>query len=292
MFRPSYLSTSHAQSSDLHARIDLKHCHPYTRTNRDRYPHTTSPAWCRSCSHGLSCEKYPLVADGKYCPPREYCFSFNLSKPPFTNALVRKAFASAIDREAVARIARDNGVIDPTGATTFTPPETLGRDLFNAVGVNFHPSEAKKLLSDAGYTNLDNFPAVTLMTNHGPDDLNVKISEEMIRQWSIYLGINVTLEVVDKAYFDRVSTDPTEIFWNGWAADYNDPDNFLLMNFHTGADYNHNNFSNNEFDDLVDRAGASTDPATRQDLYIKAERILCEEEVALIPVFHTTFNIP
>lgn len=219
-------------------------------------------------------------------------FLFNLSKPPFTNVLVRKAFAAAIDREAIARIARDNGAIEPRAATTFTPPETLGRNLFNEVGVRFHPSDAREYLVEAGYTNLANFPPITLMTNRGPDDINVKIGEELIRMWQIYLGVNVNLEIVEKKYFDRVATDPTEIFWNAWAADYNDPDNFLLENFRTGSQYNHNNFSNNAFDDLVKQAGSSDDPAMRQELYTEAERILCETEVALIPLYHTTYNIP
>ena len=246
-------------------------------------------------------EVVPLDTLGKNIPwlpmentarPGVFIYLFNLSKPPFTNVLVRRAFAAAIDREAIARIARDSGEIDPRGATTFTPPETLGRDLFNEVGVGFHPADARKLLTDAGYTNLDNFPVITLMTNRGKDEVNVKIAEEMIRQWQIYLGVTVTLEIVKTAYFDRVKSDPTEMYWSGWAADYNDPDDFLLENFRTGSDYNYNKFSNLDFDSLVDQAAESNDPALRQDLYIQAERILCEQEVALIPIFHTTYNIP
>jgi len=224
--------------------------------------------------------------------PGSYYFLFNLSKPPFTNALVRQAFAAAIDREAIVRIAQDLGVTNPRPATTFTPPETLGRDLYNAVGISFHPADARQLLTQAGYTDLANFPPVTLITNPGPEGVNAKIGEEMIRMWQIYLGVNVTLEIVAEKYFNRVQTDPTEIFFSNWAADYNDPDDFLLENFHTGSQYNYNHFSNLEFDDVVDRAATASDPAVRQELYIQAERILCETEVALIPIYHTTLNIP
>jgi oligopeptide transport system substrate-binding protein len=224
--------------------------------------------------------------------PGSYYFLFNLSKPPFTNVLVRQAFAAAIDREAIVRIAIENGATNPRAATTFTPPETLGRDLYNAVGVPFHPADSRQLLTQAGYTDLANFPPVTLITNPGKDGVNAKIGEEMIRMWKIYLGVDVTLEVVTENYFDRARTNPTEIFFSIWAADYNDPDGFLLENFHTGSQYNYNYFSNNEFDELVDRAAAASDPLARQELYIQAERILCEEEVALIPIYHTTFNIP
>lgn len=246
-------------------------------------------------------ESLPLETLGNSIPwlpmentarPGTTYYLFNLSRPPFTNALVRRAFAAAVDREAIVRIALERGFLNPRAATTFTPPETLGRDLFNVVGVRFDPSGARELLTEAGYTDISNFPAVTLMTNKGPDDSHVQIAEELIRMWKIYLGVDVALEVVTERYFDRAKDDPTEIYFSNWSADYNDPDGFLVMNFHTGAQYNYNHFSNLEFDELVDRAGDSSDPAVRQDLYIQAERILCEVEVALIPLYHRTFNIP
>ncbi len=130
------------------------------------------------------------------------------------------------------------------------------------------------------------------MTNRGVGEVNIKISEELIRMWQIYLGITVQLEVVKTAYFDRVNSDPTEIYWSGWSADYNDPDDFLLEVFRTGSQYNASHFSNLDFDNLVDQAAEATDPLTRQELYIQAERILCEEEVVLIPLYFTTANIP
>ena len=246
-------------------------------------------------------EVVPIETFGKNIPwlpmentarPGSEFFLFNLSKPPFTNALVRQAFAAAIDREALVRIALETGATNPRAATTLTPPETLGRDLFNAVGIPFHPSTARQLLSQAGFTDLSKFPPVTLMTLPGPGDRYVKIAEEMIRQWQIYLGVTVTLEVVTKGYWDRVQADPTEIFWVAQAADYNDPDDFLLEIFRTGAQLNNSHFSNVAFDELVDRAAASSDPAERQELYIQAERILCEVEAALIPIYHVTYNIP
>jgi ABC-type oligopeptide transport system substrate-binding subunit len=224
--------------------------------------------------------------------PVSYYFLFNLSKPPFTNVLVRQAFAMAVERQALVNLAAEGGFLDPRPATTFTPPETLGRDLFNAVGVGFRPTDARQLLSEAGYTDLSTFPEITLMTNPGQDGRNERIAQELVRQWEIYLGITVNLEVVSQGYFDRVASDPTEIFFSIWAADYNDPEGFLLENFRTGTQYNYNHFSNAEFDALVDQAGdAAGDPPTRQALYIEAERLLCEVEVALIPIFHTTADI-
>jgi ABC-type oligopeptide transport system substrate-binding subunit len=51
-------------------------------------------------------------------------------------------------------------------------------------------------------------------------------------------------------------------------------------------------FSNPEFDYLVERAASLSDPAERQSLYVQAERILCEAETAIIPLYHSTYAAP
>lgn len=228
--------------------------------------------------------------------PGTYYFYFNLSKPPFNSVLVRQAFAAAIDREALVDIAAQYGAQDPRPATSFTPPETLGRDLYNDVGIPFDPARAQELLAEAGYTDAGKFPPVTLLINMGGDaapGFHVKITDEMARMWEQHLGIQVKVEVVEwGTYRDRIASNPPEIFRLSWAADYNDPDNFLREIFNSGSEYNYGSFSNAEFDLLVNRAKNSYDPAQRQELYIQAEQILCETEAAIIPIFHSTYNIP
>lgn len=237
-------------------------------------------------------ENIPWLPMENTARPGVVYFLFNLSKPPFDNALVRQAFAAALDREALARIAGEHGATDPRPATTFTPPETLGRDLYNYVGITFYPANARDLLQQAGFTDPALFPPVTLITNPGLDERNSAVAEEMIRMWQIYLGVTVTIEIIPDKYFDRVKTDPTEIFFSIWAADYNDPDDFLQENFQSASQYNYNHFVNSDFDQLMALAAASSDPAERQALYIQAERVLCEVETAVIPIYHSTFDIP
>ena len=91
---------------------------------------------------------------------------------------------------------------------------------------------------------------------------------------------------------ERLRSNPPELFWNGWLPDPgNDPD-FIRSIFQTDAEYNYGHFSNADFDSLVDRAAMSHDPAIRQALYIEAERLLCETEAGIIPLYHTFSNIP
>jgi oligopeptide transport system substrate-binding protein len=104
----------------------------------------------------------------------------------------------------------------------------------------------------------------------------------------------VKVEVIAtfKDYGDRLRTNLPELFWQGWIADVNDPDNFLRGIFGSDSQVNFGHFTNAEFDLLLAQASRSTDPAYRQERYILAERILCETEAALIPLYHSTYNIP
>jgi oligopeptide transport system substrate-binding protein len=243
-------------------------------------------------------ETVPLDALGDSIPwlpldtsarPAVYYYLFNMSKPPFDNLLVRQAFAAAIDREAFVRIAQEFGAVNPTAATTLTPPETLGRDLYNAIGVRFHPGDARQYLAQAGYTDLATFPPATLMVG-GNNDLDIRIAEELVKSWRLYLGVDVTMNVITEKYFQ--SAREGDIYSWGWGADYNDPDNFLLENFRTDSPSNFSYFSNSAYDEIVDKAAEETDPALRQALYIDAETMLAETVVALIPLFHHSLDIP
>ncbi len=230
-----------------------------------------------------------LPLDKNAEPDTSYC-AFNVNKSPFNSKAVRQAFAAAVDRRVIADLANKLGVKNARPATTFTPPETLGRDLYGQVGVSFDPARARALLTQAGYPNGQGFPSATLVTNKG--GANVQIANAIAAMWRENLNVDARVEVVDdwQAYLDRLGKDAPPIFRLGLVADFNDPDNFLKGVFHSGAEPNFGHFSNPEFDRLVDQAAGMSDPAARQLLYIQAERILCEDQAAVIPVFHRTYQ--
>jgi oligopeptide transport system substrate-binding protein len=242
-------------------------------------------------------QNFPWLPLDNSARPGIYCFTFNVLKPPFNSILVRQAFTASIDREVLFEIIQKYATTNPRLATSFTPPETLGRDLYNEVGILFNPEHAKELLEQAGYTDMSKFPAVTLLINvsgGGTPYFHTRLATEMAQMWEQNLGITVNVELVTvwEEYLDRINSNPPEIFRLGWVADYNDPDNFLRELFETDSEYNYGNFSNADFDELVKRAAESTDPAERQVLYIQAERLLCEIETAVIPIYHATWNTP
>ena len=239
----------------------------------------------------------PWLPYDKSAAPGTNYYYFNISKPPFNNILVRQAFAAAVDRELIVEMAVRYGSNDPTPATTFTPPLVMGRDLYGEVGMVFDPQHAKELLEEAGYSDPSTFPTVTLMVNASGEVApggHFNMANAIADMWKQYLGVYVEVEAHSNwsVYQEILASDPPEIFRLGWAADFNDPDNFLREIFRTGSQYNFGNYSNPQFDDLVDTAARKRSPKIRQNLYIEAERILTEEDPALIPLYHSLYTLP
>lgn len=226
--------------------------------------------------------------------PMSVYYGFNVNKPPFNNALVRQAFAAAIDREQIAQEATGFKFRNVTPATSLTPPQTLGRDLYGVVGIPFNPSKAKDLLQQAGYSSGANFPSVTLIVStrgEAAPGAYFRMAQTIVGMWETHLGVKVEIEVVGNMgeYINRLQTNLPDMYQLGWGADYNDPDNFLKSLFHSKAEYNYGNFNSTDFDRLVDKAANLTDPSERQLLYIQAEQILTEQEAGVIPLYHTLY---
>ena len=226
---------------------------------------------------------------------------FNTVKPPFNSALVRRAFAYSVDRDVLVEMATRYRAVDAKPATTLTPPQTLGRDLYGVVGAGFDAQRAKGLLTEAGYTDPSSFPAVVFLVTASGDiapGARFNMANAMAEMWETHLGVKVEVQAVQSSsqLRNRFETAPPDLFWLGWVADYNDPANFVGELFNPNGDYsgefNRGGFANPEFADLVDRAAKAGDPAERQELYIRAERLLCETEAAVVPIFHSTYNIP
>ncbi len=228
--------------------------------------------------------------------PGVYYYGFNVNKPPFHNRVVRQAFAAATDRQAISDLAHRLGARNARPATTFVPPETLGRDLYGQVGIPFNSGKARTLLANAGYPNGQGFPPVVLVTNKTgglTSSSNVEIATAITAMWQNNLNVKIDVQVVDAGMVDytgQLSSGQPSLYRFGWMADFNDPDNFLREVFHTDSKTYKGNFSNTQLDRLIEQAATASDPTMRQSLYIQAERILCEDQAAIIPLYHATYS--
>jgi oligopeptide transport system substrate-binding protein len=87
-----------------------------------------------------------------------------------------------------------------------------------------------------------------------------------------------------------LDTDPPQMFRLGWGADFPDPENFMNLFIATSGN-NRLQWANRQYDELVDRGPAITDPKERQELYDQAQRILTETDAAMIPLFISMQNM-
>lgn len=216
-----------------------------------------------------------------------YMYTINVTEEPFTNANVRKAFAAAIDRDALVNQVTKGGQIPATG---FVPPggsSDLPKDLRDVNG-NLIPSgsEAKALL-DKGMEELGltEFPEVTISYN--TSEGHKMIAEAIAAMWKENLGVNVKLFNQEwKVYLDTLDNRDYQVGRIGWLGDYMDPMTFLDM-FVTGGGNNWPGYSNSEYDALIAKAKATGDQQERLDAMAEAEKILMDE-MPIIPIYFYT----
>ncbi|MGE5124442.1 MAG: ABC transporter substrate-binding protein [Acidobacteriaceae bacterium] len=228
--------------------------------------------------------------------PVVHVVTFNTKLPPFDNPLVRQAFAASIDKDVIVSMANSYYEVDPSPATTFIPSQTLGRELYGEVGINFDPVKAREFLTQAGYADSSSFPTATFIVNSYGETApgaRYNMANAMADMWQTYLGVKVMVEAFKPADFRaRITSNPPALFWVGWLAEPgNDPD-FIRLTYHTDTEFNYGHFSSPTFDALVDRAAAVRDPTLRQALYIESERLLCETDAGIIPLYHTFVKMP
>jgi oligopeptide transport system substrate-binding protein len=206
-------------------------------------------------------------------------YGFAVGKKPFDDVRVRKAFAMAIDRDAIPKLLR--GGEQP--ATSWIPPGMLA---YNArIGLPYNPPEARRLLREAGYPDGKGFPAVTLAYNTLED--KKLVAEAIQGMWKRNLGVLVRLENLEwKVFLKRLQNDPPPIFRSGWGADYPDPDNFIKL-FASYSPQNYSRWKNSRYDQLLEQAAREMNEQKRVRLYNEAQRILCETDVPIVPLFNT-----
>jgi oligopeptide transport system substrate-binding protein len=234
---------------------------------------------------GSMAKEIPWLPLNEKAIPVTTFIGINSSVPPFDNPLVRKAFSQAIDRQRICDGDKSRGRDSSVPATTFIPAQVLGRDLYQAVGLDYNPESAKKALADAGFLDISKFPKVEIVFYEGSTDL-IKAYQGM---WKSVLGIEVTLVPVksgEELYKYIADKKPGLFILGTWIADYIDPQNFTYDSF-LSPDTNYPKLVDPKFEELITSAKAAVDtPLERQRLYIEAEKILCADGVYVIPVTH------
>lgn len=214
---------------------------------------------------------------------RGYYYGFNTSKAPFNDVRVRKAFAHAIDRNQIVSLLKGGQI----PATSWVPKGMPGYE--PKIGLDFDVKKAKALLAEAGFPDGKGFPALTFMFDTRDD--NKMIAERLQNMWKKNLGVDLKAQNEDwKVYLNRLKTDPPAMYRMGWGADYPDPDNFLNL-FTSYSGNNHTRWKSKEYDALIERAAGESSMPKRLALYKKAQTLLLEKDVAIVPLFVDAINV-
>ncbi len=203
----------------------------------------------------------------------------NVTKKPFDDVRVRKAFNLAINKKEVCEKTLKAGQMPAMGAV---PPGIHGYPQLD--GLAYDPKTARKLLAEAGYPDGKGFPEVELLYN--VHESHKVVCEAISSMWREVLGVRVRLQQREwQAYLEDQKNLNYQIARAGWIGDYADPNTFLDM-WCKDRGNNETGWSSEEYDKLLIDAAHEQDPAKRLALLQKAERILCVDALPILPVYY------
>lgn len=215
---------------------------------------------------------------------------FTMTKPPFDNVLVRKAFSAAIDRETMVRDVVGSGV----PATQFAPPGIFGAP-DPEIGIGYDPEQAKAWLAEAGYPDGAGFPPVTY--RYFSSTLEEALAQALQAMWKETLNVNVEIEAQEFPVFlaglhsDVPVEEMPEMWRLGWGADYPDENNWVYEVFHCTDSSNYPRAACTEADELALQAGRNTDQEARKEMYRQVETMMFQDEVRVAPYYHRGYTI-
>lgn len=221
-------------------------------------------------------------------------FGFNTTKKLFSNKNIRRAFALAVDRQAlVDKVKNGAGAV----AESFVPGVIPGKKGFfredypqSAYGLTYNPTKAKELfelgLKELGMTASE-VGKINFLT--GNSDVATKEGQFYQEQLKVSLGVDVVLEPVTfQIRLQRTTAKDYDVVLAGWGPDYNDPMTFLDL-WLSNSGQNNSGWGKPEYDALIAAAKNETDPAKRMDILQQAEAMLMDE-LPIAPTFYRLRN--
>ena len=130
---------------------------------------------------------------------------------------------------------------------------------------------------------------VALWANYG----NENVINAVADQWRNNLSVTVTTVYTDWSpyldYLGDCADNPGECAYNayrmGWVLDYADASNILDIVFHPDSSFQYTGWDNARYRQLMAMTYTETNQISRTAYFQEADRILVEDEVAVIPIY-------
>jgi peptide/nickel transport system substrate-binding protein len=135
---------------------------------------------------------------------------------------------------------------------------------------------------------------VTLEINSG-GGRNEKVAEAVQKMLEENLNVDVEItQVVWAQHTNNIETGKTSFWRLGWVADYPDPNNFLNLFYgkivpktmEEAAYMNSFRYINPKYDEMFEKALATTNEAERNKLYYQLEQIVIDD-APLLPIYYS-----
>lgn len=230
-------------------------------------------------------------------------YSINVRKKPMDDVKVRRAFALAVDREALARFRKTlMPLADFTPEGIFPSYEQARKKVYGELlkrdGITpedwekriFEPELARKLLEEAGFPVeqrgdqwiCPTFPVENVSVVYNTSESNKSVAEFLQAQWKQNLGITVPLNNMEWQTFlpTTKALDYSGFARRGWVADYMDPFTFLAL-FYSEKNDSATGWHDPEYDRLLDSANRQHDPTRRFEMLAEAEYLMITAQVVV-----------
>jgi oligopeptide transport system substrate-binding protein len=222
--------------------------------------------------------------------PQLFYIALNTIIPGLDYAKVRQALSFVIDKESLV----DNVLKNGSRAAYYFVPWDFA---FDSTGTDF-----RELSGD--YQKLDvakgqqlweeakqelGVEELTFSVVMGEDDQSQKIGEYVQAQIQNALpGIHLELTPVpDKVWYEELEKREWGLDNDWWWGEYPDAVANLML-FTSSSPYNFSGYGNEEFDEIlrsVDTLPLAANESERLDALVRAEQIILEEDVALLPLY-------
>jgi peptide/nickel transport system substrate-binding protein len=221
-----------------------------------------------------------------------YWVIFNTTREPFNDPRVRRAIHLAVSRQNLIAAFASQEQINltrwiPYGDAYATPPEQIAELPGYRADKTEDLAEAKRLLAEAGFP--DGFGGIELLAAVGPQaELIAPAFQDMLAR---ELNIQTEIRAIERSQLvEEEKNGNFTLVVDTYGHGLSDISPRANLWWRTGGSQNWAQYSNAEFDALLDQIDVETDPATRQDLVNQALDVLDQDPPAYLVGY--TYHLP